>query len=172
MTPAEAMELLLRVLNEIQAHTIDNPIRIKSLALEFDIDERKVKGCIRQLIDAGYKIGSNKSTKAPMGVFLATQPSKILETAERLRQEGLVMLRRASLLSHSWGDQPTLAESLASTSDEEFWHVRVTQELTEASQTIDDHQSREAAQVRSLQAIADDSATSNSQSGGLCPIST
>jgi hypothetical protein len=151
-----AIDLALRILVRIQQHTIDNPIRIKTLAAEFAIDERRVKACVLRLIDTGHKIGSIKNHKKPMGVFIATRPSEIKETARRIHDEGIALLVRASRLLHDWGSQPSLAEGIIEAADEDFWRMQIIAvDGTDAEKKIDAHVG-----------------TPNSNSGGLCPANT
>lgn len=104
------IQLPLRILARIQQHTAKDPIKIKTLAEEFQISERSVKGYIFELVDAGHKIGSRKTE--PMGVFLASDPSQIHETARRIHDEGIKFLVRAKKLN-DWGSkEPTVWEHL------------------------------------------------------------
>ena len=102
------MQIALRVLKRIEEHTIREPITIPALAAEFGIAEREVKSCIVELVEAGHKVGSNKSK--PMGVFIARDPSEIYETAMRLHREGLKYLARSKKLREGWGEQVSVWE--------------------------------------------------------------
>ena len=104
------IQLPLRILARIQQHAAKDPIKIRMLADEFNIGERVVKGCIYELVDAGHKIGSSK--KEPMGVFIATHPSELFETARRIHDEGIKFLVRAKKLMDWGGIEPTVFEQM------------------------------------------------------------
>lgn len=104
------VQLSLRILKRIEQHTKPNPIKIKALEAEFNITNRDVKSHIAELIDAGYKIGSSK--RKPMGVFMATHPTEVLETVKRMKDEGIKYLVRARKLL-TWNEQqPTVFEQM------------------------------------------------------------
>lgn len=104
------IQLPLRILARIQQHTSKDPIKIRTLAEEFGISERSVKGHIFELVDAGHKIGSRKTE--PMGVFLASHPSEVYETAKRIHDEGIKFLLRAKKLMDWGGVEPTIFEQV------------------------------------------------------------
>lgn len=111
MTPHKRdTQLSLRILKRIEQHTKPHPIKIKALEAEFGVTNRDVKSRIADLIDAGYKIGSSK--REPMGVFMATHPTEVLETVKRMKDEGLKYLVRARKLL-TWDEQqPTVFEQM------------------------------------------------------------
>lgn len=104
------IQLPLRILARLQQHTIKNPITAESLGAEFDLSRREVMAITLELIDAGHKIGSNKAK--PLGIYIATHPIEVHETARRMEKEGIKYLERARKLMDWGGKQPTIFEQL------------------------------------------------------------
>ena len=104
------VEIPLRILKRLQAHTQDDPITAETIGAEFGLDRRQVMGICQQLLEAGHKVCSTKVK--PFGMFIARTPSEAYSTAERMRKEGLKYLVRAKQLMNFNEAQRTIYEEI------------------------------------------------------------
>jgi hypothetical protein len=103
-------DLTLRLYARIEQYTRDNPIRIKTLAMEFQKTERTVKDHIRRMRLNGLKVGHDKSSEG--GVFVARTPEEIYETVREFRDDGRDSFFVANKLA-DWGNaEPTIFEQI------------------------------------------------------------
>jgi hypothetical protein len=106
----KSSDLTSKMLLRIEQHHKENPIRLEALRLEFGLkDVRQVKSIIARLIDLGAKIGSCKSGELT-GVFIGRDAFEMIETADRLRQEGRKLFIRANKLMDFKSTAPTVWE--------------------------------------------------------------